>query len=425
MLDVTVDELTRLASQGFGRGIRHNINCHIHLPPNFSAFQSAREAVDLAAKEGLTILGTSNYYDFGVYARFREHARRRSIYPLFGVEIVARSRGLADRGVRVNDPTNPGKIYLCGKGITRFHPPATSARRLLDTIRRNDSARLARMIDRLESLFAALGTPTGLTADGIIDRVVKRCGYPREWVVLQERHAAQAFQERFFELVAPEDRARRLGEILSAPCKVGPEDAVRVQEEIRSHLMKAGRPAFAAESFIDLANAETLVLELGGIPCYPVLADGAAQPCEYEADPDRLIEHLKGKRVHCAEFIPTRNSRGVLVRYVQKMHKAGLIVTAGTEHNTRSLTSLVATSAGGEAIPDEIEAIFREGALVVAAHQFLSAQGRCGFVDARGELNPEYGDQESRIQALRGLGAALVARFRETTPDGGSGNDAV
>jgi hypothetical protein len=27
---------------------------------------------------------------------------------------------LCEAGVRVNDPGNPGKTYLCGKGITRF-----------------------------------------------------------------------------------------------------------------------------------------------------------------------------------------------------------------------------------------------------------------------------------------------------------------
>ena len=27
---------------------------------------------------------------------------------------------LRDAGIKVNDPGNPGKTYLCGKGITRF-----------------------------------------------------------------------------------------------------------------------------------------------------------------------------------------------------------------------------------------------------------------------------------------------------------------
>ena len=47
---------------------------------------------------------------------------------------------LRDAGVKVNDPGNPGKTYICGKGITRFDamtPEATAAARA--SIRRNDS----------------------------------------------------------------------------------------------------------------------------------------------------------------------------------------------------------------------------------------------------------------------------------------------
>ena len=54
-------------------------NTHIHLPPNFSAFESVRQAVTLAAEEGLGVLGVSNYYDFGVYAEFAGEAARRGI----------------------------------------------------------------------------------------------------------------------------------------------------------------------------------------------------------------------------------------------------------------------------------------------------------------------------------------------------------
>jgi hypothetical protein len=46
-------------------------NAHIHLPPNFSAFETVEQAVDLAAAQGVRVLGVSNYYDYAVYDDFR------------------------------------------------------------------------------------------------------------------------------------------------------------------------------------------------------------------------------------------------------------------------------------------------------------------------------------------------------------------
>ena len=42
---------------GSGRPI---VNTHVHLPPNFSAFDTAEDAVRLAAAEGVAALGTAN-----------------------------------------------------------------------------------------------------------------------------------------------------------------------------------------------------------------------------------------------------------------------------------------------------------------------------------------------------------------------------
>ena len=108
------------------------VNTHIHLPPNFSAFDSVEQAVTLAADEHIGVLGVSNYYDYDVYGEFVDLARRRGIFPLFGLEIISMQADLRDAGVRVNDPGNPGKTYLCGKGITRFDamsPEAAAAPR--------------------------------------------------------------------------------------------------------------------------------------------------------------------------------------------------------------------------------------------------------------------------------------------------------
>jgi hypothetical protein len=386
------------------------VNAHIHLPPNFSAFATVGQAVDLADEQGVSVLGASNYYDYDVYGEFGKLALARGIYPLFGLEIIAMSQPLRAAGVKVNDPGNPGKIYVCGKGITRFAPMNAEASRLLGVIRKDDSARMKQMTARLAEAFERHGVQTGLDGEAVIDRVVKRHGSPRGQVYLQERHVCQAFQERLFELVPAEGRIAKLTAIFGAAPKAGADDAVKIQNEIRSHLMKTGKPAFVEESFLSMEEAYELIVQLGGIPCYPVLADGQNPISEYESPVEKLIENLRSARIWMAEFIPVRNSVETILKYVPAMRRAGFAVTAGTEHNTLDLIGMEPTCLNGEAVPDQIMAIFREGACVVAAHQQLNLNGRVGFTDDRGRLNPEYGNQDEGIRRLAKIGAAAVAR---------------
>ncbi|HUU59012.1 MAG TPA: hypothetical protein VMZ50_05675, partial [Phycisphaerae bacterium] len=79
------EELWALAERGAAPRRRPKVNSHIHLPPNFSAFESVEQVVELAADQGVGMLGVSNYYDFDVYGDFVTAARRRGIFPLFGL----------------------------------------------------------------------------------------------------------------------------------------------------------------------------------------------------------------------------------------------------------------------------------------------------------------------------------------------------
>jgi hypothetical protein len=192
------------------------VNTHIHLPPNFSAFGTVDEALDQAASERIEILGASNYYDFTVYGPFAEKAEAKGIRPLFGIEIVCRIGYLADRGIKINDPGNPGKMYLCGKALTRFQHPTPRARVLLDTIRTGDEGRIGTMVGLLSELFRQSGIEIDLDAAAIVARVAERFGVPACTVVLQERHVAQAFQEALFAATLPEERADRMATLFGA-----------------------------------------------------------------------------------------------------------------------------------------------------------------------------------------------------------------
>jgi hypothetical protein len=388
-------------------------NSHIHLPPNFSAFQTVSQAIELAAAQGIGVLGVSNYYDYEVYGDFVEGARKAGIFPLFGLEIICLIDDLVKQGVKINDPGNPGKMYICGKGITRFAPFSAEATRLLGIIRHNDSARMREVISKLAEVFAQRGLPIQLTEADVMGMVAKRHGCPRERIYLQERHVCQAFQEAIFARVPAAERIEKLTWAfgLAAPPKFGPEEAVKIQNEIRAQLMKVGKPAYVAETFVNFEQAQRLILELGGIPAYPTLADGTSPICPFEEPVEKLIADIKARGFECAEFIPIRNTPEVLTQYVRAMRAAGLVVTGGTEHNTLDLLPIEPTCVKALAVPEEVKEIFWEGACVVAAHQFLTLHGECGFVDAQGKPNPDYPDANARIAAFKSLGEAVIQRY--------------
>ena len=412
LLDLgTVEETKACADERSAICKGLEFNSHIHLPPNFSAFESVSEAVHLAARQNIRVLGAGNYYDFSVYNEFAQAAFKKGIFPLFGTEIIALERNLQQQVIRVNDPVNPGKYYICGKGISRFERLSHRAAELLSVIRSNDALRMCQMAEKLGRVFSERGVEMGLTDATVIDRVVRRYGCDRRAVTLQERHLAQAFQEVFFEKVPEERRIQRLAEVFGCQVKSGPQDAVGIQNEIRSNLMKAGRPCYVDEVFVDLSQAKELILELGGIPCYPVLADGAKQRCEYETPVEELIGNLNTGRYSMAEFIPVRNQPEVLAEYVKAIRKAGIAVVAGTEHNTLDVLPIAPVCAHGQAIPKQVKDIFREGVCVLAAHAFLSAHGLCGFVDEGNNPNPDYHSTAERIEGFRKIGSVVLERY--------------
>lgn len=338
------------------------VNTHIHLPPNFSSFRSVGDAVEKAKGAGCVLLGASNYYDYEVYGPFVESCLDAGIAPLLGVEVVCWDRGLADHGRRANDPSNPGKVYLCGKATTRLAPMSARAAQILGKIRDRDRDRLRSMADRL---WAVLGLPQGRAWDAVVDQVLGTSDYAceRDRVVPQERHLAQA---AFVELTALGSGAveRALGEPT-----VGSSDPETLQDAIRSRFLKVGKPAYADETYVSFDEAVDLIGELGGVVCYPVLADGALPRGDWETDPTVLTGVLRERGIDWAEFIPNRNSPEVLEQFVDCLTRNGIRCTAGTEHNTPEGPSLDPRCKGGGPVPERCRNIFAESAWELAAIQ--------------------------------------------------------
>ena len=112
----TTEEIRALADDGFGPPVPPAVNAHIHLPPNFSAFESVEQAIDLASQQEIGVLGVSNYYDYEVYGDFVERARAHGIFPLFGLEIILDAGG-ASRvgGSKQMTPATQVKLIFAAK----------------------------------------------------------------------------------------------------------------------------------------------------------------------------------------------------------------------------------------------------------------------------------------------------------------------
>ena len=407
----SVAELQAAATRGLSPAKRPRLNSHVHLPPNFSAFTSVEQVTNLAGQQDVKVLGVTNYYDYRVYAQFAALACQQRIFPIFGLEIISLVDDLVQKGVKINDPGNPGRLYICGKGTTRFDPVPPQAMAVLAKIRQGDAIRMAQMVEKMAGVFAGAGLSLGVTQEGIKQGIVTRHGCSLDQVYLQERHIAQAFQEAFIARVPGEKRGELLARIYGVAPKAPIDDAVKTQNEIRANLLRSGKPAFVVESFVSYPEARQMILAMDGIPCYPTLADGASPLCAYEDPVDQLVANIRELGVTMAEFIPVRNTPEVLSRYVHAMRAAGLVVVGGTEHNTLDLIPLEPTCLKGAAVPEDVKEIFWEGACVSAAHQFLVAHGQVGFVDNTGTPNKAFAQAEDRIKSFARLGAAVIETY--------------
>lgn len=383
-------------------------NTHLHVPPNFSAFTTVEDCVGSAAREGVKVIGTSNFHDFGVYDRFAEAARRHALAPLFGLEFISVLDEEQRRGVKINDPANPGRAYICGKGIPDPTHPGPGERAFMERAKASNEARTSQMVDLIRDLFAEAGLSLDVTYASIVGVVADQAQVPADWVVLQERHVALGFQAALFENVPVDGRVVLLERVYGHAPAAGPDDPIAVQGELRSRLMKAGCPAFVEETPVPFTDAVDFIRGLGAVTVYPTLADGVTPICGYEDPVEDLIARMGSHDIYGAELIPVRNTPEVVERYVKTWRDAGIFVMVGTEHNTQERIPVAPTCLGGVPLSDEVAAIAWEGTCVVAAHQHLAQRGEAGYVDRSGKLNPTFPDAETRLRYFAELGEDLL-----------------
>jgi hypothetical protein len=396
-------------------GPRLPFNTHLHVPPNFSAFTTVEDCVETADAQGVKVIGTSNYHDFGVYDRLEAAARDRGMVALHGLEFISVLEEEMKQGMLINDPNNPGRAYVCGKAIPFPTRPGPEPARFMAEAKVSNEARTTQMVDVIRDLFAKAGLVVDVTYQSIVEIVAARAEVDPDWVVLQERHVALGFQVALFEALPSEQRAAFLTRLYGQAPRAGVDDVVATQGELRSRLMKAGGAAFVDETPVPFADAIRFIRSLGAIAIYPTVADGADPICGYEDPVEDLIERMGQHDLYGAELIPVRNTPECVDRYVKAWRAAGIFVTAGTEHNTLDRIPVEPTCLKGVPLSEEVLDICWEGTCVITAHQHLRQQGEAGYTDDTGALNPGFPDAESRLRYFAELGAHLIHEATGTT----------
>lgn len=360
----------------------YKVNNHIHTPYSFSAFKSIQEAFELAKKEGIQVLGINDFFVTDGYQEFNDMAEQYRIYPLFNVEFIGLLKEEQAGGIRVNDPSNPGRTYFCGKALS--FPVTISKDNLtkLEKVVSESQVQVKDMLMKLEVLLNFIEAPFALSFEDI------KTKYARELV--RERHIAQGLRhsinEHFTDLASKSEFIKKL--YSGQPSRIDLSDNNSFEGELRSRLLKAGGAAFVEEdesSFLPIPDLVDIIIDAGGIPCYPVLLDDKnGDYTEFEADKEALLKRLKQLNVGAVELIPGRNKIDHLRPFVKYFHDNGFIVSFGTEHNTPEMTPMEVKAGGNTSLDDYLLEVSEESCCIYIAHQERFKKGREGYLNSEG-----------------------------------------
>ena len=371
------------------------VNSHIHTPYSFSAFDNLDTAFSMAKEEKIAVLGINDFFVTDGYEAFGSGCFKNNIFPLFNIEFIGLLKEEQKKGIRINDPNNPGRIYFSGKGLDTPFVPGWITRRQLNSMISKSQVQIRAMIDKLNGPIAGVNPNLSLSYEGIKIRFAKE--------LVRERHIAKAIRQMAGENYNTKEGQIEFIEALygGKKSKAGIEDPARLENEIRSNLLKAGGSAFVPEdesSFLPLKKIIKIIAGAGGIPCYPVLLDDpAGNYTEFEKDAEKLFVNLTSFGVECVELIPGRNDLAILKPFVDFFYNKGFVILFGTEHNTPELTPLTVSARGSVKLDESLKKISWEGACVVAAHQYLRAHGRQGYMLDDGNPSRDQRDELAKI----------------------------
>jgi hypothetical protein len=331
----------------------------------------------MADSEDVKILGINDFYVTEGYGEFIEKCRKHHIFPLLNVELIGISREDQQSGIRVNDPGNPGRIYISGKGLAYPSILPVNQQEKLDRIVMESNSQVARMIDLVNRWLEFQQVHISLSMKEIMEEHAKDS--------LRERHVAKALRMKIEQKSHSDDEFYKLlsqayGGITSEKQR---DDVAGLEDELRARLLKSGAPAFVPEddkAFLSLEEIVGIIEDAGGIPTYPMLLDGAGGAfTEFERNKEQLLESLKDRGFYSIELIPLRNRIEVVKEYAEYFYENGFTVSFGTEHNSPARLPLTVSCKYNEPLDDSLMQISFNGAAYLAAHQYLTVKEGPGY----------------------------------------------
>ncbi len=393
------DELLKWYEE-HGDGQVRLVNAHLHTPYSFSAFTDINQALNMAANENIQVAGINDFYTTDGYDEWAKGCADRKIFPLFNIEYISLNAADQAAGIKVNDPNNPGRTYLSGKGLSypaRLDEPYGSK---LKSVLQESNLQVQKMCSSLNEVLQKINAGFQLNYDEIRSAMTKG--------MVRERHLAKALRKKindnFVTTFEKEVFYEQLfgGKGLKADLK----DSAGIENEIRGNLLKSGGAAFIPEgpkAFLDMKMVCRMILESGGIPTYPFLADdNNGNFTQFEAPKETVIEILRERNICSVEFITTRNSLSVLEEYAEYFNANGFVVTFGSEHNTPAMEPIELFARKNTPLSPLLLQINYEGASITAAHQYLVATEGIGYIDIDGKPD------DSRREYFLTLGKALI-----------------
>lgn len=292
----------------------------------------------------MKVVGINDFYSTDGYGEWKEGCAARGLYPLFGIEFISLNAEDQAAGLRVNDPNNPGRTYISGKGLAYPVILEGEPLRKLEAVRAESNRQVEQMCAKLNEWLKAEGKSIRLDFNEIREKLTKGS--------IRERHLAKALR------LALEPDA---------------ENPAKLENDLRGKLLKAGGAAFVPESpeaFLPMESVQHIIEAAGGIPTYPFLADDAkGHFTDFEGDLMKAADTLKKRGFRSVEFITTRNTTTVLEQYAGYLEDEGFIVSFGSEHNTPAMEPVKLHTRDAAELSEKLKAINWRGACAIAAHQ--------------------------------------------------------
>jgi hypothetical protein len=346
------------------------INLHVHTNESFSAFSSPAESVLHAYEEDIRYFGINDHYTIAGHPEFRNACEVAGLRAVFSVEAIAMDDESLRKRKRYNDPANPGRIYIIGKGVTRDLDVHSRENAVLNEMREAIRSRNKKIVSKLDSYAAQKGFLLEFTYDDVVSLTSRGN--------TTERHVLQAFFEKVCGLSNNLDElsgifTRLVEERIRAQ---DVKDAAGMQNLLRARLVRSGRPCFVEENrkaFTTIENLVRIHRGYGAIPSYGLMGNPVT---EEEEDIERLIKKMRTFGIFALDLFEFRTELPRARFIIEKASELGVPVFIGTEHNTKSTLPLT----GDIGRDTELYPYLKKSADFICGHQLLSTLCGCGYL---------------------------------------------